>query len=565
MSLYAHFEQLFHRLCRNVVLLPVGHTTNAIQLEGRLLFDAVLGQSPGSEFADAGTHDVALIAPLSETATTQLAFPGAEGMGAYAVGGRGGDVYHVTNLDDSGEGSLRYGIDNATGPRTIVFDVGGVIDLQSRLTIDAPNLTIAGHSAPGEGITITGQTVEVRNTHDIIMRYLRIRPGDHNSPTPDQQDGLVVIGSHDLMFDHLSLSWGIDEVFDVHDSENVTLQWSIVSEGLSNSLHSKGRHGYGSLSTSTNISFHHNLFAHHDLRMPKVKGGQVDIVNNVFYDWALSNPTSVGSPSGSSPLSEVNIENNVYIAGPSLGPMNPDRAIRIEDGSTVWVNGNLIDGNLNGVFDPHDEVDIYRAASAILATERFEFGNITIQSALDAFDSVLQDAGASFSRDSIDTRVVENVTDQTGNTIDSPSEVGGLLDFSTVLTPIEDFDRDGMPDYWERAVGLDPLSASDGQQDADGDGSTNLEAYLSAFTFSADSRLRPLSASTTHVERPIQDAGKLPMTSQSLWHFLHYVSPDSEDEVDEQENSAATHLTCLADDSALAVAGDPTMLANGPK
>jgi len=181
------------------------------------------------------------------------AFPGAEGAGAFTPGGRGGDVYHVTNLNDSGPGSLRFGIQNATGPRTIVFDVSGTIFNQSRLNINKPFLTLAGQTAPGDGITVAGWTTSVNSTHDVIVRYMRFRPGDVNCPNY-QDDGFDVDKSTNVIADHVSASWSVDETLSVTESSNVTIQWAFITESMKNSCHVKGAHGYGSLPASGNAS-----------------------------------------------------------------------------------------------------------------------------------------------------------------------------------------------------------------------------------------------------------------------------------------------------------------------
>ena len=238
-------------------------------LEERIVFNAELGvEVPTAELSTASDSPV-----IESNTEQQLAFEGAEGLGRFAQGGRGGDVYHVTNLEDGGEGSLRHGIESMSGPRTIVFDVSGTIFLESRLTVETPYLTIAGQTAPGDGITIANHTFQIHNTHDIIVRYIRMRAGDLDiaNSSPDTHDTFAIRWSHDVIVDHVSMSWGIDETFATYQSENVTVQWSIISESLSNSYHSKGPHGYASLNWGGSISLHHNLIAHHDFRMPKLK------------------------------------------------------------------------------------------------------------------------------------------------------------------------------------------------------------------------------------------------------------------------------------------------------
>lgn len=231
--------------------------------------------------------------PPAPIRAPQLAFPDAEGMGKYAQGGRDGDVYHVTNLDDAGKGSLRFGINSAKGPRTIVFDVDGTIELESRLTISNPYLTITGQMAPGEGITITGQTVQVHDTHDVIIQFLRIRPGDKRPLSPESHDGLAIRRSHDVMIDHVSIAWAIDENLSLFESENVTIQWSIISESLVDSLHPLGHQGFANLTQGGAVTMHHNLFAHHNYRMPRIKDADVDFVDDVIHQTG----STINSPS----------------------------------------------------------------------------------------------------------------------------------------------------------------------------------------------------------------------------------------------------------------------------
>ncbi len=353
-----------------------------------------------------------------------LAFPGAEGLGAYAQGGRGGDLYVVENLNDNGKGSLRYGIESATGPRTIEFAVSGEINLQSRLYIKKPFLTITGQKAPGEGITITGQTVVLQDTHDIIMRYVRIRPGDEDPYNPRTHDALTIIDSEDIMIDHVSLSWAIDELFNTARVENVTVQWSILSEPLEHSSHPSGLHGYAVLADRSSISLHHNLIAHGSFRMPRINDGSVfEMSNNIIYDWSSSMPTSVGKDVAGNQLSEGNIENNVYIAGPSIGDFDPYEVFWAKDASQIYFAGNVVDGDLNGHFKPSGDIHFRPDDQAVYVKQRFEYSSLQVEPVHLAYESVLSRAGASEVRDATDTRVVSEVIHQTGSTIDSPSDV----------------------------------------------------------------------------------------------------------------------------------------------
>ena len=202
----------------------------------------------------------------------RVAFPGAAGYGAFARGGRGGDVYIVTDLGDSGAGSLRHGLESATGPRTIVFEISGTIELESPLVIERPFMTIAGQTAPGDGITLKGRELAIRNTHDIILRYVRLRPGDVQCERGFTGDALSVDGVTDVMIDHVSMSWSIDETLAIRRSGAVTVQWSFITESLNDSCHPKGPHSCATLlgpNPDGRLTIHDCLFAHHVRRSPK--------------------------------------------------------------------------------------------------------------------------------------------------------------------------------------------------------------------------------------------------------------------------------------------------------
>ncbi|MCA9172362.1 MAG: hypothetical protein KDB23_32080, partial [Planctomycetales bacterium] len=304
-----------------------------------------------------------LTAFTSRQAVAQLsAFPGAVGQGAASAGGRGGDVYRVTTLDDYGRtdkpvaGSLRHGIESAAGPRTIVFDIAGGIELARPLIITHDNLTVAGQTSPG-GVTVWGYNTSVSRAHDVVIRYLRFRTGDFNAQqvnadgTPssppagkgkmdlrgDSADCLSVVASDRVILDHVSTSWGMDETLSVTTSRNVTVQHSMIANSLNDSFHNKGPHGYGSLvrgeltaaDRATNqggYTFYGNLWAHHTHRNPSVGGQQnlqagqsvderrstdVNLINNVVYDWGAQ-PTHRNNEG----LVRANLIGNYYVAGP---------------------------------------------------------------------------------------------------------------------------------------------------------------------------------------------------------------------------------------------------------
>ena len=459
---------------------PGGTERRSIQLnslESRIVFNAEMALDVSASDSDGTWYEP----PVIESNTVeQLAFDGAEGMGRFAKGGRGGDVYHVTNLQDDGEGSLRHGIESMTGPRTIVFDVSGTIFLNSRLTVDTPYLTIAGQTAPGDGIAIANHTFQIHNTHDIIVRYIRTRAGDLDisNTSPDTHDTFAIRWSHDVIVDHVSMSWSTDETLATYQSENITIQWSIISESLSDSYHSKGPHGYASLNWGGSISLHHNLISHHDYRMPKLKDITAEVVNNIFYDWGRSYPSNVGDVEGTLP-SQVNFVNNLYLAGDSANTGLPTNIPYWgRDASEIWTSGNLTDANHNGVLDPiASDFTLHPTTVSNFVASPFDFSGLEAEPTMEAYESVLASAGASLSRDAVDARVVQQVREQNGNIIDSQSDVGGFPLLQSDAAAI-DSDQDGIPDAWELANSLDPTDGTDATLDSNGDGFTNLEAYL---------------------------------------------------------------------------------------
>ncbi len=399
-------------------------------------------------------------------------FSGAEGFGAVAKGGRGGDVYRVTNLSDSGPGSLRFGVQSATGPRTIIFDVSGTIFLKSTLPINKPFLTLAGQTAPGDGVTIAGFTTLVSNTHDVIVRYMRFRPGDIGCPAM-QGDSLSVDKSTDVLIDHVSASWSIDEALSVTGSDRVTVQWSIIGESLNQSCHEKGEHGYGSLIRygAGNVTFHHNLYVHNHSRNPRVGDGiLLDFVNNVIYNYGAHGGEATYSGPADEGVTKVNYIGNYTIAGPSTDASR--RARTFLGGSTnthIYQSGNLIDGNLNVLRDGTDTGWGMFGGQYSREAARFDAATVTTTDATAAYRKVLDSAGASLVRDSVDKRLIAEVQSDTGRVVNSQEEVGGFPTLASKPAPI-DSDGDGIPDAWETAHGLNPQDASDGP--------ANLERYL---------------------------------------------------------------------------------------
>jgi hypothetical protein len=402
------------------------------------------------------------------------AFPGADGPGMYAVGGRGGRVIMVDNLEDAGPGSLRQAV-RATGPRTVVFRVSGTIELTSPLVIEHPYLTIAGQTAPGDGVTIKG-SLHVAAAH-VIIRHVRCRAV--------AGDAISVVGAQQVVIDHCSVSWGDDEVLSVTDgSDAVSVQWSIISEGLNHSDHS-----YGSLIRGRNgqrVAFHHNLYAHHAGRSPRPGnyvvyttdpiGLHFDFRNNVVYDWG-GRYAGYNADGDRRSITRMNFVANYYKTGPSSRGAMAFRETATH--ARAWFADNM----MNGVrpddpwalvafpgFDPED-LAAYKLAKPV------NMPSVATSDAATAFRNVLAHAGASRPRrDAVDDRIIADVRDGTGRIIDRQSDVGGWPPLATIPAP-RDADRDGMSDAWEVAHGLDPNDRTDGARTGR-PGYTNLERYL---------------------------------------------------------------------------------------
>lgn len=417
------------------------------------------------------------------------AFPTAEGFGAVAQGGRGGRVLEVTNLNDSGPGSLRAAL-AAAGPRTVVFRTGGTIVLRSPIRITEPYLTVAGQTAPGGGIAIRNDPVNtgpplIVETHDVILRFLRVRPGPSDRPTCCL-DGLQIgQGARAVIIDHGSFSWAVDEVLDAwYDAREITVQWSIVAEGLNRSSHEKGRHSRGLLfgGEGGDYSIHHNLFAHNAQRNPLLAPGTgiADVVNNVIYD-----PQSyVSHLDDSHGTVRVNYVGNLFLPGPRTNfPTLPLFALDAVShpagagGFRLYLRGNLDELHRPDEALP-EALAVEPADRRHLTDERHPAPLVRTTSAARAFAEVLARAGATLpERDAVDARIVREVRERTGTLVDHPEEVGGWPALARGTAPT-DADHDGMPDDWERREGLDPYDPADRNGDRDGDGYTNLEAYL---------------------------------------------------------------------------------------
>lgn len=433
-------------------------------------------------------------------------FPGAEGYGKYVTGGRGGKVIYVTNLNDSGPGSLRDAIDQ-TGPRIVLFKVSGTIKLESELGI-SDNITIAGQTAPGGGICLKDYNVKIRG-NNVILRYMRFRMGDAQNV---ENDALGARFQQDIIIDHCSMSWSTDECASFYENKNFTLQWCILSESLRNSVHGKGAHGYGGIWGGLKASFHHNLIAHHDSRNPRLGEyagrtvpleGLLDIRNNVIYNWG-------GNSCYGGDAMNVNLVNNYWKPGPGTSNSTKERILstgrNLDPTSTlyqIWgkfyVDGNYVNGSTRatqdnwtyGVYNqfhgsqlPVSEAD----KTAMKINAPHNPGEITTHSATQAYELVLANVGASLYRDAVDKRAVDDTRSGTasimnggnGSTngyIDTPSAAGGWPDLPSTEAPA-DTDGDGMPDSWETEKALNPSNPIDGNLKTVDGIYTNIEVYI---------------------------------------------------------------------------------------
>ncbi len=423
-----------------------------------------------------------LVLCAAPAAAQTLAFPGAEGAGRFSAGGRGGAVLKVTTLADSGPGSLRAAV-GTPGPRTIMFDVAGTIRLASDLVIREPRVTVAGQSAPGGGVALAGHALVIR-ADDVIVRHLRVRRGDR---TPGESDSIWIAGGRRIILDHVSASWSVDETLSASARyENgegfwdLTVQWSIIAESLRRSTHAKGAHGYGSLirgGRGARISFHHNLWAHHQARMPRPgnylgpqadpEGPAIEFRSNLFYNWGQG---FAGYNDDAATLIRYSFIDNAYLAGP-----DSEGALAFRENNRLaraWFAGNSMNGAIPA--DPWSLVG-GRLPAGYRLDGPPDVAPVAADPAPSAMARVLARAGAR-PRDAADARVVESVRRRSGRHIDSQEEVGGWPPLAAG-TPVPDRDGDGMPDAWEIRHGFDPARA-DGALDRDGDGMTNLEDYL---------------------------------------------------------------------------------------
>ncbi len=438
--------------------------------------------------------------PIQETA---YAFPGAEGFGRNATGGRGGKVFFVTKLTDDGSpGTLRHAV-NQIGKRYILFKVSGNIELQSNITISQGDVTIAGQSAPGGGITLKNHSLVI-NADNVIIRYMRFRMGDTGA---DEGDALEGRFRKNIIIDHCSMSWSTDECASFYANENFTLQWCILSESLRNSVHDKGLHGYGGIWGGKNASFHHNLLAHHDSRNPRfdhpgvynatqlqTMRGVTDFRNNVIYNWGTE--AAYGGEAGN-----FNLVNNYFKPGPAS--VSNRRFLHAYKQSTTsspvygfgsfYISGNHMAGQPDITSDNWIGVVAKNGTAAdktaMKLNSALPFGVfITNHTAQQAYDKVLAYAGASLFRDALDQRIVSETTAGTYSTtgsrgsvkglIDSQNDAGGWPDLPAGTYPAN-ASNDGIPDAWKIEKKLDPAKYQAIGRNLS-TGYDNLEVYLNS-------------------------------------------------------------------------------------
>lgn len=426
---------------------------------------------------------MAVVAGCGLHAQNTPAFPGAEGFARYTTtGGRGGTVYRVTNLNDSGAGSLREGLKSSN--RIIVFDVSGTIELQSTLKVNKNNITIAGQTAPGEGITLKKYPLQI-SADNVIVRFIRCRLGNEatleylaNLPEDASKEDKEKAPADDAMWgkersniiiDHCSMSWSVDECSSFYDNTNFTMQWCLLGESLANAGHPKGSHGYAGIWGGKGASFHHNLLANHNSRNPRFCGSRysnqpekelIDMRNNVISNWGSTN-SGYAAEGGS-----YNFVNNYYKNGPATKNSIKYRIFQpaADDGSnkqlkgvygTFYVNGNYMIGkgenwDWNGI-DIDNRNNSNMTKEGVKSTNEFKVEPVSTHTAQIAYQKVCQYAGASYARDAVDTRIVKGV--ETGEylygqgIINTQNDVGGWPELTTGTKPV-DSNNDGIPDDW---------------------------------------------------------------------------------------------------------------------
>jgi pectate lyase len=435
---------------------------------------------------------------------TPIAFPGAEGFGKFTTGGRGGKVFIISNLNDKGAGSFREAVESK-GKRIIVFAVSGTIHLETKLNIKG-DVTIAGQSAPGDGICLADNSVSLGGDN-IIVRYIRFRMGDkyQKGGMVDGNGGDDAFGGFkrkNIIIDHCSMSWSTDEVFSVYAGDSTTLQWNIISEPLNYSYHFETgdkdyeHHGYGGIWGGLHLSAHHNLFAHCNNRLPRFNGIRhtptefVDYRNNVLYNWGGNN---IYAGEGGN----YNIINNYYKYGPNTSKSVKFRICNPGKNETIgfgkwYVDGNYVqeakevtDNNLLGVHMGNGGTEADKKNTVI--DKPHEAEAIPVQSATDAYEAVLKFVGASYRRDTLDERIINNVKNRTGGFIDVQGGFPHGTEYELTINawpalkslPAQtDTDKDGIPDDWEKKNGLNAVDGTDAAQLKLHKYYTNIEIYL---------------------------------------------------------------------------------------
>lgn len=459
--------------------------------------------------------------PTDSFTQHQLAFPEAEGYGKFTIGGRGGKVYEVTNLNDSGQGSLRAAVE-ASEPRTVVFRVSGTIILNSDLRISHPYITIAGQTAPGDGICIRRYPIVI-DASQVIIRYLRVRVGDESGKDTDAVSGRY---NKHIIIDHVSASWSIDETVSIYHCDSITVQWCLVAESMYNSNHVKGSHGFGGIWGSNYSTYHHNLLAHHSSRNPRFASGcgNTDFRNNVIYNWGYQGTyggetQQVGNPKFN--FSNINLVANYYKPGPATIPGEVSHRIaspwsrnKAADYGKWHVADNFMYGSTTVTADNWNGGVQPKGGNSFIAglkrDQPWPSMVIKQQTAEEAYTAVLMHAGASLpKRDVLDARIVDEVRNgyatyegaaykkdhpvvdasQKSGMIDSQADVGGWPELKNLKAPI-DTDHDGMPDDWEKKNDLDPDNAADRNRFA-ADGYTQLEKYLNSIAVNTPAEKSP--------------------------------------------------------------------------
>jgi len=440
----------------------------------------------------------------------QVAFPTAEGYGKYSKGGRGGIVFEVTNLYDKGEGSLRAAVE-ASEPRTVVFRISGTIELESPLRIKHPFITIAGQTAPGDGICLKKNPLIIEADH-VIIRYLRVRLGNESG---DDSDAVSSRYTKHIILDHISASWSVDETMSIYHCDSITVQWCIVSESMFNSNHVKGSHGFGGIWGSNYGTYHHNLIAHHGSRNPRMASGSgyTDYRNNVLYNWGYNSCYGGENKQGDNPqlsFSKFDMVANYYKPGPATEPgetsyriASPSMRKEKADFGKWFIAGNVIEGhetvtadNWNGGVQPQGGASNLQF---VKLEEPWPSMPINQQTAIEAYNFVLENAGATLpKRDPIDIRLInetkggyatyegssyklkKSLADKSKKSgiIDSQKDVGGWPRLESISAP-KDSDHDGMPDEWEYKNNLNKENPDD-RNILDADGYTMLEKYLNS-------------------------------------------------------------------------------------